>query len=273
MRYKYLTETQIEKLESLTPEEAEKIQQIYLDNDMYELKKICKTLIYKKKKSSKDLPTLHDAELESLAVEVFLSSLLKYDSSVKCTFKTFLYGNIWRKYWTYTRDIERKKRCVYVPDIDEETGKQKVDKEGNPKEKPVFDISIYSQIDEDGMQLWETFVSGKTVEDVVFQNDQEMSSTMREYTNKLSRVQSVILHMLADGFNEEEILQNLHISKSLYNDSLKAIRNNTNTRILIHKNDRICQFRIMKKQPEIHFETVKELSGKSRGGFGSTGKN
>lgn len=72
------------------------------------------------------------------------------------------------------RDIERKKRCVFVPDIDEETGKQKFDKDGNPKEKPVFDISIYSQIDEDGMQLWETFVSGKTVEDVVFQNDQEM---------------------------------------------------------------------------------------------------
>lgn len=42
---------------------------------------------------------------------------------------------------------------------------------------------------------------------------------------------------------------------------------------VIHKNDRICQFRIMKKQPEIHFETVKELEGKSRGGFGSTGKN
>lgn len=75
---------------------------------MRELKKICKTLIYKKKKSSQDLPTLHDAELESLAVEVFLSSLLKYNSDVKCTFKTYLYGNIWRKYWTYTRDIERK---------------------------------------------------------------------------------------------------------------------------------------------------------------------
>ena len=41
---------------------------------------------------------------------------------------------------------------------------------------------------------------------------------------------------------------------------------------VIHKNDRICQFRIMKKQPEIHLETVKELEGKSRGGFGSTGK-
>ena len=42
---------------------------------------------------------------------------------------------------------------------------------------------------------------------------------------------------------------------------------------VIHKNDRICQFRIMKKQPAIHFDTVKELEGKSRGGFGSTGKN
>lgn len=42
---------------------------------------------------------------------------------------------------------------------------------------------------------------------------------------------------------------------------------------VIHVNDRICQFRIMKKQPEIVFETVKELGNKDRGGLGSTGKN
>ena len=41
---------------------------------------------------------------------------------------------------------------------------------------------------------------------------------------------------------------------------------------VIHKNDRICQFRIMEKQPELEFETVKHLRDKSRGGFGSTGK-
>ena len=41
---------------------------------------------------------------------------------------------------------------------------------------------------------------------------------------------------------------------------------------LIHKNDRICQFRIMEKQPEIGFETVEHLRETSRGGFGSTGK-
>lgn len=39
----------------------------------------------------------------------------------------------------------------------------------------------------------------------------------------------------------------------------------------IHKNDRICQFRIMEKQPKFEIETVPMLKGKNRGGFGSTG--
>lgn len=41
---------------------------------------------------------------------------------------------------------------------------------------------------------------------------------------------------------------------------------------LIRKNDRICQFRIIEKQPEIEIETVEHLRETSRGGFGSTGK-
>ena len=40
---------------------------------------------------------------------------------------------------------------------------------------------------------------------------------------------------------------------------------------IINKNDRICQFRIVKKQPEIVFEQVEKLSDTNRGGFGSTG--
>ena len=39
----------------------------------------------------------------------------------------------------------------------------------------------------------------------------------------------------------------------------------------IRTGDRICQFRIMKKQPELVFEEVDHLSGENRGGFGSTG--
>ncbi len=40
---------------------------------------------------------------------------------------------------------------------------------------------------------------------------------------------------------------------------------------IVHVNDRICQFRIMKNQPTIVFEEVDHLDGMARGGFGSTG--
>ena len=41
----------------------------------------------------------------------------------------------------------------------------------------------------------------------------------------------------------------------------------------IEVNDRICQFRIQRHQPELTFESVESLGNDSRGGIGSTGKN
>jgi len=46
-----------------------------------------------------------------------------------------------------------------------------------------------------------------------------------------------------------------------------ALRNTT-----INKNDRICQFRIMKKQPKFEIEVVESLGNKDRGGIGSSDK-
>lgn len=40
----------------------------------------------------------------------------------------------------------------------------------------------------------------------------------------------------------------------------------------IPKGTRICQFRIVRKQPELTFQVVEHLESKSRGGFGSTGE-
>lgn len=40
---------------------------------------------------------------------------------------------------------------------------------------------------------------------------------------------------------------------------------------VIHVNDRICQFRIIRHQPDFFLTEVKHLSDTSRGGFGSTG--
>ena len=40
----------------------------------------------------------------------------------------------------------------------------------------------------------------------------------------------------------------------------------------INKNDRVCQFRIVEKQPHLEFETVDHLGNEDRGGFGITGR-
>lgn len=47
-----------------------------------------------------------------------------------------------------------------------------------------------------------------------------------------------------------------------------ALRNTT-----IHKNDRICQFRIFKKMEPVNLEVVSHLGNPDRGGLGSTGTN
>ena len=41
----------------------------------------------------------------------------------------------------------------------------------------------------------------------------------------------------------------------------------------IHKNDRICQFRLVKKTESIDFTRVQELGNMDRGGLGSTRRN
>lgn len=43
--------------------------------------------------------------------------------------------------------------------------------------------------------------------------------------------------------------------------------------VVIHVNDRIAQFRIMKNQPALVFKEVEHLDNSDRGGFGSTGQS
>ena len=54
------------------------------------------------------------------------------------------------------------------------------------------------------------------------------------------------------------------------NDEWKFPANATRD-TLIPKGERICQFRIVKHQPEIKFEMVDTLGNPDRGGYGSTG--
>ena len=54
-------------------------------------------------------------------------------------------------------------------------------------------------------------------------------------------------------------------------DGLTADGDGVHKYVYIKKGERICQFRIMKNQPEVKFEIVDNLSDISRGGLGSTG--
>ena len=60
--------------------------------------------------------------------------------------------------------------------------------------------------------------------------------------------------------------ESYHGNGDIWHMPVLAVRDTT-----IHFGDRIAQFRIMKKQPDIRFEEVEHLDGEDRGGFGSTG--
>lgn len=67
--------------------------------------------------------------------------------------------------------------------------------------------------------------------------------------------------------NSEGIIDHSYCSdKDIWGFPALAFRKTT-----IYKGDRICQFRIEKQQPVVKFEEVDHLTGKERGGFGSTG--
>ena len=75
-----------------------------------------------------------------------------------------------------------------------------------------------------------------------------------------------------DGFSTDEngnIIQGTGYcgDNDIWKMPVYATRN-----VEIKKNDRICQFRIQKKQPDIEFVEVEHLGNADRSGFGSTGK-
>ena len=66
------------------------------------------------------------------------------------------------------------------------------------------------------------------IEDLLFEytEDPEIaySPEMKRYLSKLSKVQRAILFLLTDGYSKDEIIEKLHITKKLYNDSLAEIK-------------------------------------------------
>lgn len=100
----------------------------------------------------------------------------------------------------------------------------------------------------------------------------ELENIIRSRCDKsLTFVHPPVFYQYGDEINEREA-RTWEINQ-LKDSDIVVVDLTTIADTEIKVNDRICQFRIMKKQPELEFIEVDHLDGADRGGFGSTGAN
>lgn len=232
MYFTYFTEEQYASM-TMTKEQAEKIANQYLSNNMKELKSIVNQLIKKKK-----MPKYFNEDLMEIGEDVFIQSIYTYSPESKASFKTFLWGNIWRKFWTYRRDITKSCRCVLEPEIDEETKDYKRDKNGKIIMRPLFDISMYSTAEKEGneKEIWEYFESEYNVEDIVMENEEpkeEYSNTINEFLENISRDARIVAEYILDGYSKDMIIKCKGVTTEQYNDAIREFGTLKNVHILL----------------------------------------
>lgn len=146
----------------------------------------------------------------SLANEIFLRVLKDYDG--ERSFDGFLYSCLEKKFKTEMTRRGRKKR--------------KADKES---------ISIDSLIgDDEKLKISDVIADKDTVEKIVFgENEETYSNEMQEYLNRLSSMQKEVLRLMSIGFEQSEVLAELHITKKQYENCYAAIHSYRNISILM----------------------------------------
>ena len=165
-----------------------KTLEFYCNNDMAELKKICYPLFIKIGGiSDKDYDDFY-----SIALEALSDSAIRYKDDKNCQFRSFLIGNVQRKFKTEIRDRNRIKR-IPVKQID----------------------SMSNLVTEDGLQLSELIPSEFNTFDEACEHSGWHESKIEKYLNKLSKLQRKIVSLLSDGYKSAEIKEALHISSKV----------------------------------------------------------
>lgn len=151
------------------------------------------------------------SDFYSLGNEIFLDALCRYDETQD--FNGFLYSCLINKFRTeMTRRNRQKRQC-----------------DNNS-------ISIDTPIgDGDGnFTIGDTIASKYTIEKEFFEEREESySKEMCRYLGRLSNLQKEVLRLISIGFMPNEILEELHINKKLYDDCYNAIHAYRNTSILM----------------------------------------
>lgn len=194
--------------------EKEKIAYEYLSNNMKKLKEICDPIINQKGFSKTDM---NRDDLYSFAIKIMNQTLNTYDSE-KSSFKTFLIGNLKRKFYTWTRDNERGCRCNVLRD---ENGKIVKEKGEYGKEKNVIIKNVsFDAPSEDEIDLKEKIDSGFDIEKELGLVDFDKSDKVQEYLNKLTKKQRKIGILLSHGYTKNEIREYLHMEQKEFADQM-----------------------------------------------------
>lgn len=185
--------------------EMEIILKEYCDDEMRKLKQLCYPLFRKIGGiSEKDYDDFYSIALDALA-----DSILRYDPKKDCQFKTFLTGNVRRKFNTEIRDRNRNKR-IPVKQID----------------------SIHMVCSEDGRPLSEMIPSNFDTFEKAFGNNFN-GTKVEMYIKKLSINQRKIVSLLCEGYKAKEIRELLHMNNNEYTSNLAAIQSYENVKILM----------------------------------------
>lgn len=222
----------------LSFEQCEKYCEYYLSNKMKELKEVTNAVITRMENNKTVLDNREKYELKDLSYEVFVLTLGTYNPEANCSFKTFLYGNLKRKFYTYGRDKTRKSRCNWEHEWDEENRCYKKDKNGNIVKKPVFDISMYSVEKKDGneKEIWQFFKAKDNVENAVIEKQmpvEEYSDSVKAFLENMSRDAKIVAIYILDGYTKEMIIECKGITTEQYNNAIREFGTFENVHILL----------------------------------------
>lgn len=202
----------------------------YCENNMKRLKKMCYRLIKSKSTyGNKDYDDLIDEAMFTL-----IESVLSFDEKKNNNFKGYLYSNIQRCFYDWTRDQKREMRTNYLRGSD---GKVKIDKDGDPVVLQSVSLEMPSE-EADGKErdMSEIISSGFNLEKFVCNKDCREYDTwhreMKEFLHKLSPMQQKIAILIAYCYNKEEICEVLNITERTYDNSFRMICLNKNTKLI-----------------------------------------
>lgn len=192
----------------------------YCRDDLRVLKRICLPLIIKKR-----IPEMYHDDLYSDAMKVLLESVSGFNKEKKCSFKTFLLGNINKSFYDWTRDNERGIRCNVLKDKNGRIVKEK-DENGRERNVVIQNISIHQKVnDEDGSTYEDLIASDFDIfdelpEELGFAKDDKVE----KYIQSLSIKQKKIGKLLSSGYTKLEIREILHMTSKEFSDQLNGMK-------------------------------------------------